>query len=139
MTAGSCLYLAGPMRGFPRFNFDSFEDARRHLRSLGHQIICPAERDVEGGFDPSTLKGTEDLTTLDFDLHAALETSIRYVLQSDAVALLPGWTRSEGAKAEALIARLTGRPLYEYHRHRPNPLRLAPEFSISTRVEALAQ
>lgn len=137
MLAGTCLYLAGPMRGFPRFNFDSFEAARLHLRSLGHRVICPAERNLEGGFDPSTIKHSD--IDLDLDLHAALETSIRYVLQSDAVALLPGWTRSEGARAEALVARLTGRPLYEYHRHRPNPLRLAPEFSISTRVEALSQ
>ena len=41
------LYLAGPMRGYPRFNFDAFDKARHALRLRGYAVLCPAELDVE--------------------------------------------------------------------------------------------
>lgn len=129
------LYLAGPMRGLPRFNFDTFRQAREHLRSIGYTVVCPAERDERRGFDPTPYRGTEHLEFIGFDLADALDDCFRQVLAVDAVALLPGWTRSEGARAEALVARLTDRPLYEYHRHRPTPLERIERHRITTRVE----
>lgn len=131
------LYLAGPMRGFPRFNFDSFAEARARLRSHGHKVFCPAERDLAQGFDPSGFRGIEDLEEIGFDIHRALDRCFRDVLDSDAVVLLPGWARSEGAKAEALIALLSGRSLFEYHAHRPRILEPLDSISILTRVETL--
>jgi hypothetical protein len=46
------VYLAGPMTGYPRWNFDAFDEAARQLRSDGHDVVSPHELDLERGFDP---------------------------------------------------------------------------------------
>ena len=46
------VYIAGPMRGYPRFNFDAFDAAQSHLESLGYRVISPAALDREVGFNP---------------------------------------------------------------------------------------
>lgn len=134
----SSIYLAGPMRGIPQFNFPSFHAARIRLRDAGWVVQCPAERDVEAGFDPTGLLGTEDLDAVGFNLPGALEHCFRDVLAVDAVALLPGWTRSEGARAEALVALLTERPLFQFFQHRPAMLEPLDDVSILTRVEMIS-
>lgn len=131
------LYLAGPMRDVPGFNFASFAAARERLRTAGWTVYCPAERDEQLGFDPTGLRGTEDLAALGIDLHATLDRCFTEVLRADAVALLPGWARSEGARAEALVAILTGRPLFQYFQHRPSALEPLDGVRVITRVETL--
>lgn len=53
------IYIAGPMRGYPEFNFPAFNEATAKLRAEGHDVFNPAERDIErhGGVDIS--KGNE--------------------------------------------------------------------------------
>ena len=131
------IYVAGPMRAVRDFNFPSFAEARERLRSLGWDVVCPAERDEQKGFDPSGMTGYEDLESLGFDLDAALAQCFLDVISADAVALLPGWELSEGAKAEALVAKLTGRTCYEYFKHRPVPLEPVEYMNIQTRIENL--
>lgn len=106
------IYLGGPMRGRAQFNFPAFEAARNDLRAQGHIVICPAERDVREGFDPRGFDGSEDLARIGFSLEAALYDCFNSVLMADSVALLPGWEQSEGARAEALVAKMTGRDLF---------------------------
>lgn len=94
------LYLAGPMTGKPRWNFDAFEKAAAELRAAGFEVVSPAEADLEAGFDP-------DAPVADFtlgDLRAALARDVQLVLESDGVALLPGWIDSKGAWAEYALA-----------------------------------
>ena len=131
------IYLAGPMRGVSEFNFPSFKEARTRLREAGWTVHCPAERDEMDGFDPTGLTGQEDLASLGFNLSEAFEACIEDVLRSEAVALLPGWAASDGARVEAKIALLTGRPIFAYLKHRPTPLEPLDGVSIVTRVEAL--
>ncbi|MGB3485339.1 MAG: DUF4406 domain-containing protein [Mycobacterium sp.] len=41
------IYVAGPMRGIPEFNFPAFHAAAAKLRADGHHVFNPAERDIE--------------------------------------------------------------------------------------------
>lgn len=98
------LYLAGPMRGIPDYNFPAFHAAAARLRAKGHEVWSPAERDEQDdGFNPSTDEAKPLRYYMLYDLPA--------VLRSDAVAVLPGWERSTGAQLEIHVARVCGIPV----------------------------
>ena len=81
-------YLAGPMTGFPRFNFDAFDIARDQLESEGWTVISPADLDRQHGFDPDNPPPiTPSL------LREAVMREMAVIMESDAVVLLPGWER----------------------------------------------
>ena len=55
------LYLAGPMRGYPQFNFPAFHAYAKMLREQGHTVFSPAEKDIERhGTDISADNATGD-------------------------------------------------------------------------------
>lgn len=108
-------YVAGPMTGIPHFNFPAFNAAAKHLRSLGHVVFNPAERDVErhGGVDISAdnAKGDPALaaTVHNFSLRDALADDTAFICKdADAIAMLPGWENSKGARAEHALAVALG-------------------------------
>lgn len=95
------FYLAGPMRGYQHFNFPAFLMAARVLEARGFEIVSPAEKDLEAGFDPSRpIEGQK------FDVGAAFRWDFEAVVKSRGIILMPGWDRSTGAKAERLVAFL---------------------------------
>jgi hypothetical protein len=103
------IYLAGPMRKQPSFNFPSFHAGAATLRSLGHEVFNPAEADENNGFDPAGMTGHEDLSHLGFDLRHALGADLAYICKhADAVVVLPGWEQSSGATAEVATAKALG-------------------------------
>ena len=109
------IYLAGPMRGIPEFNFPAFFAAAAELRAAGNHVFSPAERDIEhhNGIDISKGNATGDETiaaqTHGFDLRAALADDLSFICrEADAVALLPGWESSKGAQAERATAVALG-------------------------------
>jgi hypothetical protein len=102
------IYLAGPMRGRDRFNFDAFTAAARELRHLDYVVVSPAEHDLEGGFDPD-----RGMAEQGFDIRAVLAWDLEQVIGSDAVIVLPGWAHSAGALAEVATARAIGIPVLE--------------------------
>jgi hypothetical protein len=102
------IYLAGPMRGYPLFNFPAFELAATHLRKLGFEVWSPAENDVEvDGFDPA--KPGNCAKTMSHYMQRDLPA----VCNADAVALLPGWQKSEGANLEVYVARKLGKHIVD--------------------------
>lgn len=108
------IYLAGPMRGYPEFNFPAFHAGAARLRSQGHEVFSPAERDIERhGVDISKGNKTgcekEAASTHGFDLRVALAEDLDYICRhADAIALLPGWQHSKGALAEHAAAHALG-------------------------------
>lgn len=102
------VYVAGPMRGRPEWNFPAFTAAAERLRAAGHDVVSPAEHDLEMGFDPTGMTGHEDLSDLGFDLRKALVWDLEQVSESDGVFLLPGWEQSAGARAEHALAVALG-------------------------------
>lgn len=108
MSAIRSVYVAGPMRGYPRLNFDAFDEARDQLKLAGYRVITPADLDRAIGFDPDqTLQEP-------FDLAAAVRRDVEAITSVDAVVLLPGHEKSVGATAERHVAKWAGKPVLLY-------------------------
>lgn len=108
------VYLAGPMRGIPQFNFPAFLAAAERLRAAGHTVFNPAEADNERhGTDVSAgnLTGDEHLAAAQhgLSLREALAADLQFICrEADAIALLPGWENSKGVAAERATAIALG-------------------------------
>ena len=108
------VYLAGPMRGIPNFNFPAFFEAEAQLVALGHTVFNPARRDNDvHGTDISkgNLTGDETIAAKDhgFNLRDALGADLSFICaEADAIALLPNWEKSKGANAEKATADALG-------------------------------
>ncbi|WIC90183.1 nucleoside deoxyribosyltransferase [Arthrobacter phage VroomVroom] len=102
------LYLAGPMTGRHRWNFDAFEDAAALLRNRGYSVLSPAEMDLAEGFDPDA--PAEEFTEADGQ-EAMRRDLAAIVTRVNAVAVLPGWDDSRGASLEVAVARAIGLPV----------------------------
>lgn len=94
------VYLAGPMRGLPEYNFPTFTKTAQALREKGYEVWSPHEDELDQGFNPRLDSPKTIKEYMARDLPA--------VLQSDVVALLPGWTNSEGTYIELFVARTCG-------------------------------
>lgn len=106
------IYVAGPMRNKPEFNFPAFHAASKRLRAAGHKVFSPAERDEEvHGTDFS--KGTdgtiESIANTGFSLRRSLGDDLDWICKhADGVYLLEGWENSKGALAEKATAEALG-------------------------------
>ena len=80
------IYLAGPMRGYPDFNYPAFHEAAKVLRDMGYDVFNPAEAfDGDQSLPPSTY------LRHDFE---------EIVQRSEAMVMLPGWQESAFALHE---------------------------------------
>ena len=110
------IYLAGPMRGIPEFNFPAFNKGAAMLRAEGHEVFNPAERDAKE-YGAEFTQYVKDHQTSDEKDVAKFGCTIRDCLtadlhwictQADAIALLPGWDNSKGVRAELATANALG-------------------------------
>jgi hypothetical protein len=106
------LYISGPMRGFPRYNFAAFEVACKTLRDAGYTVISPHEIDLHLGFDPDK---PLDQQNANFSLTKFLRRDVESIIDADAVVTLPGYENSIGAKMEIGVARFLDKPVYPLH------------------------
>lgn len=110
------IYVAGPMRGVPDFNFPAFDMATEHLRELGHTVFSPAERDRNKygeGVNDSRTGDLADLDMIKFNIRDALGADLAWICaHADAVVVLPGHETSTGARAEVATAKALGIPVY---------------------------
>lgn len=104
------IYIAGPMRGLPEYNFPAFDAAKKELEAIGWEVVSPADLDRQAGFDPSSLPWDFDWDTLpaNFSLHDAIERDVHALKQCQAIYLLEGWKDSKGAQAEKALAEWLG-------------------------------
>lgn len=82
-------YLAGPMSGLPECNYAAFDTAARELRALDIIIVSPHE----------TFPVKDDSRWLE-----CLRHDVKTLLSCHGMILLPGWTKSRGARLEVSIA-----------------------------------
>jgi hypothetical protein len=96
------IYLSGPMRNRPAFNFPEFDKARDRAVALGHTVISPADMDRAVGFHG---QGTHNY---DYDLSKAILRDLTVIATCDAIALLPDWEKSAGVTVELALAQFLG-------------------------------
>lgn len=100
------VYIAGPMRGYEGWNFPAFDAAEAAWRAQGHIAFSPAATDRALGYGPDYPSDRNHLS------HVIL-ADIAAILAADAVAVLPGWERSQGATVEVSLAQFLGLPIYD--------------------------
>ena len=93
MTFTPRCYIAGPMTGYPDYNYPAFHTAAAEMRALGWEVINPAEN--HGG---RTDLPREEYFRLD----------IPQLISCDLVLFLSGWQKSKGAKLEYKVAKACG-------------------------------
>lgn len=98
---GFRIYIAGPMTGIDKYNFPAFDAAAVDLRDQGFHPVSPADIDRAHGFDPSS---EADQLESHLDIDGIISRDVAALLDCEGVALLPGWQRSLGARAEVAVA-----------------------------------
>jgi hypothetical protein len=101
------VYCAGPMSGYPDYNFPAFFAASEFLEQQGYTAINPAQLDIDAGYPLERLK---QLTQDEFQkfLKGAMKRDLDAIQSCDALVLLPGWESSKGARAERAVAEWAG-------------------------------
>lgn len=89
-------YLAGPMTGRPKFNFDVFNSVMNALREQGYTIVSP--------FEINAMQHQGDVPETDEARLTYLRNDLIALLGCTGVILLPGWKMSNGASLEYRIA-----------------------------------
>lgn len=101
------IYISGPMTGFPDHNKAAFAEAATHLRSLGHDVVSPAELQ----HNQPDLDG-DGWNVDDEHYEEFMEEDFTQVDSCDAIAFLKGWSFSGGAGREGRRAIEQGLRLY---------------------------
>ena len=87
------FYLAGPMSGYEEHNYPLFARVARHLRDVGYDVVSPHELAPlpDDGFNSE-------------EVFRRLRMDARALSECTGIILLPGWSKSIGAKWELQIA-----------------------------------
>lgn len=107
------IYVAGPMRKRPLYNFPAFDQAAKELRAAGWTVFSPAEHDRDLGFDETRPEYAEDGWNDpgilgQFNMRTAFAWDMARIAESDAIYFLEGWETSSGARVERTIGEFLG-------------------------------
>ena len=95
------VYISGPMTGRPDKNIDEFNEAEDLLLKAGYWVLNP------------TSNGLAD--TAPWEDH--MRADLRMLSVADALAFLPDWEKSRGARLEIEVAHalnIPTRPVSDY-------------------------
>lgn len=92
------VYISGPMTGIPDWNYPAFNEAAARWRAAKWHVENPAEN----------FGGRTDLP-----YHVNIREDINQLLRVDAIALLPGWSKSRGARFELRVAQMLELEVYD--------------------------
>jgi hypothetical protein len=98
-------YLAGPMSGYPEYNFAEFNVACAMLRSVGINVMSPHE--IDHGETPET-RGSLPYKTY-------IDAGLALLKKCQGIILLRGWPQSSGACNELELAIDHAMPIYFFH------------------------
>lgn len=102
------LYIAGPMTGYPDYNFPAFNYAADALRKRGYEVLNPADNGTTDGYEWADY----------------LRDALEMVLKAQGIAVLPGHEMSRGARLETHVAFALGMPIkpWETWYYQPGPM-----------------
>lgn len=101
------IYIAGPMSGYPEFNFPAFHRAAEKYRHLGYEVFNPADKSNEKAVVAHSSFGEGDgvkLIASGWSFREAYKWDTDKVITADAIYMLKGWERSPGAVGEHAVA-----------------------------------
>lgn len=104
-------YIAGPMSGYPQFNFPQFFDAAEAAEDQGYEYISPAELDAENNADYQIAINSTDgaIGETSQTWGDYLSRDVKVVSdQCNGIIFLPNWEESKGARLEAYVALACG-------------------------------
>lgn len=102
-------YLAGPMSGYPSYNYPAFEKAAAELRESGVKILSPHEVPWPRGHEKMEPSGLWAVM---------MEETAKLIVDCEAIILLRGWPSSQGAKIELRLFLDKGQPVFYYDNYR---------------------
>lgn len=88
------IYIAGPMTGIKDHNFPEFNKQAAYLRSMGFDVVNPAELDAG------------EVLTHPWDYY--LRRDLKKLVDCQVIVLLNGWENSKGANLEYQVAKSLG-------------------------------
>lgn len=93
------VYISGPMTGYPECNYPAFNAMEEKLvKKFGCKVLNPAKN-----FNGDATRKRHEYFRCDF----------QNVLAATAVVYLKGWTGSEGAWSEYMMARQLALKMYD--------------------------
>jgi hypothetical protein len=104
------VYIAGPMSGYPEWNYPAFFAAQDRLEAEGWKVFNPAAKDQDTFEDKEAqVSGDTALAIKNgtFDFRSAYMWDIEKVLYGDGIYMLKGWENSPGARGEHAAALFT--------------------------------
>lgn len=109
------LYIAGPMSGYPEFNYPAFNEADEFWTECGYQVFNPAKHDsylteLPAGFET----GDHVAANAARDFREVFGWDVAKVIEADAIYMLEGWQYSPGACAEHAVAVAMKKHFPEY-------------------------
>lgn len=111
------IYVAGPMTGRARYNVDEFQEARERLLRWGAElVVIPHDCSCRVWRRHFHRPFNFDADRCDYGdplIGEMFAEDIREVTEADAVALLPDWQASRGARIEVLTALLLGKTVID--------------------------
>jgi hypothetical protein len=107
----SKVYIAGPMTGYPLYNFEQFFAWAAAIRSTGDTPLNPAEHDVRKMFNGWVYDEAGYDEIIEYDLNLIRK-------EADRMFMLRGWNFSKGAQMEHDLAVELGLNIqYEAKKH----------------------
>jgi nucleoside 2-deoxyribosyltransferase len=98
------VYIAGPMSGYEDYNYPAFFAAESRWQNQGWEVFNPARNP----HPPNLAEMGRDEGRAYF-----MKLDLPMVLESDAVAVLPGWEDSPGARVEVAVGRILTLPILD--------------------------
>lgn len=97
-------YVAGPMSGIEKYNYPAFQRAVDDFRDVGLKVHSPHE-------PYARLSAAEHKKN---SYESYIKNALLMEMRCDGIILLPGWTRSKGARRELDIALDLNYPAWFY-------------------------